>query len=95
MTFSEYKKIIEDWAAIANSHGIKLSNGNDLPLNFWKTFLGIKRSVHVEMMNGTYKRKSFSLSLLRTIEITNLLSEKQFIDEVKRVVPLYECDKNS
>ena len=93
MTNLEYKKLMDDWTLIVNSLGIKLSNGNDIPVLFWKAFLGISRTVHVEIMNDTYKRKEFSPNLAQTIRFAKRLSEEDFIDEVNIAIPIYEANK--
>jgi len=93
MTNTEYKELIENWTKLVNDSNITLSDHKPVPTLFWKTFLGITRSVHVEIMNGTYRRKEFSPGLIRTIHFVNLLEHRAFIDEVKLAIPLFEENK--
>lgn len=93
MTNDEYKIIIDGWTNKVNDLDIKLSNGKVIPHTFWKTFLGITYTVHIEIMNGTYRRKTFSPNLIRAVELTNLLDEETFTNEVKRMIPLFEKNK--
>lgn len=89
----EYKRLIEEWTNLVNSLGITLTDGSTVPINFWKTFLGISRSVHVEIMNDTYKRKVFSPNLLQTIRFAKRLKQSDFIEEVQHSIPIYESNK--
>ena len=93
MTNQEYKELIERWTKSVNDLGITLSDQKPVQTLFWKTFLGIARSVHVEIMNDTYRRKEFSPSLTQTIRFAKRLEHDAFIDEVKLAIPLFEANK--
>ncbi len=93
MTNSEYKELIERWTKLVNDSGVRLTGNSPVPTLFWKTFLGIARSVHIEIMNGTYRRKEFSPSLTQTIRFAKRLDHDVFIDEVKLAIPLFEANK--
>jgi hypothetical protein len=93
MTNTEYKELIEDWTTLINDSGITLSDKKPVPVLFWKTFFGITRSVHVEIMNGTYRRKEFSSGLAQTIRFAKRLEPDVFIEEVKAAIPLFEANK--
>lgn len=93
MTNVEYKNLIEHWTDFVNSSGVRLSDGQPVPTLFWKTFLGISRSVHLEIINDTYRRKEFSPGLSRTINFAQKLTHETFINEVKKAIPLFESNK--
>lgn len=93
MTNTQYKELIEQWNDLVNQSGITLSDNNPVPVLFWKTFLGITRSVHVEIMNDTYRRKEFSPGLAQTIRFAKRLPHDIFIEEVKAAIPLFEANK--
>ena len=46
MNFGQYKLTIDEWAKIIDDADIRLSNGQKIPITFWKTVLGLKRKVH-------------------------------------------------
>lgn len=89
----EYKKIIDEWTKLVNENGFFLSNGEEIPVVFWKTFLGVSRTVHAEIMADTYKRKTFSPSIIQTIRFARLLSLESFLSEVRAHIPIYEKNK--
>lgn len=93
MTNQDYKNQIEQWTGMINGKGITLSNGQLVPTVFWKTFLGISRTVHIEIMNDTYRRKEFSASLSQTIRFAQALTVEAFEQEVLRSIPIYEANK--
>jgi hypothetical protein len=98
ITFEEYKENIIGWTVRANELGITFSNGKPLHTTIWKNFLGISRSAHTEMMNGTYGNKktknsgTVSRSICKTIRYANLLSENHFKSEVELAVIDFEAD---
>lgn len=93
MNFESYIALISEWTKLVNDKGITLSDGSDVPPMFWKTFLGLARSVHAEMLNSTYKRKTFSRSLAKTIKYAKLLDENVFLEQVKEAIPEFEANK--
>ncbi|NQZ49693.1 MAG: hypothetical protein HRT95_05740 [Moritella sp.] len=93
MTPEEYSTLILKWTDLVNKAGITLSNNKPVPTVFWKTFLGITRSVHLEAMKGTSRRKEFSPSLAQTIRFANKLDRNVFMEEVLIAIPLYESNK--
>lgn len=93
MTNIEYKNLIEKWTQLVNESGVTLSDKKPVPILFWKTFLGITRSVHLEIINDTYRRKEFSPSLAQTIRFAKRLESDVFIEEVIAALPLFEANK--
>jgi hypothetical protein len=97
MTMNEYRANIDRWHQIASMSNITLSDGRPLPITFWKTFLGLKRKVHLDLYNGKHKVSSGLVMayVARSIYFANNLSEDAFMNEVRSAVEDYEKDKRS
>jgi len=93
MTPEEYSALILKWTDLVNNAGITLSNNMPVRTVFWKTFLGITRTVHLEAMKGTSRRKEFSPGLAQTIRFAKKLGRDEFMEEVMIAIPLYERNK--
>jgi hypothetical protein len=97
MTFEEYKQTIDEWTALLAESQITLSTGKPVPKAFWKTFLGIKRKVHQDIYNGTYKvkQKLVPAYLSRSIVFTKNLEHDVFLRLVTASIKGFEVDKSS
>ena len=97
MTMNEYRANIDRWHQIASMSNITLSDGRPLPITFWKTFLGLKRKVHLDLYNGKHKVSSCLVMayVARSIHFANNLSNDVFIREVRSSVKDYEEDNRS
>tara|TARA_B100000749_G_scaffold270258_1_gene249853 strand:+ start:1504 stop:1839 length:336 start_codon:yes stop_codon:yes gene_type:complete len=106
MNFAEYKEVILAWTAKSQKVGITFSNGKPIHTSIWKDFIGISRSTHTEIMNGTYgqkykpktasgtKRRAHMGMVAKTIEqnikFANALPEEDFFHFVKEAIERYE-----
>ena len=97
MTFEQYRQTIDDWTALLAESQITLSTGKVVPKAFWKTFLGIKRKVHQDIYNGTYKVKHnvVPFYLSRSIVFAKNLDHDVFLKLVKIYLKEFEIDKSS
>lgn len=97
MTMTQYRANIDRWHQIASLSNVTLSDGRPLPVTFWKTFLGLKRKVHLDLYNGKHKVSSgFVMAYVaRSMHFANNLSNDVFIKEVRSSVKDYEDDNRS
>ncbi len=97
MNFSQYKDQIDAWSKLVNAKKITLSNNKELPITYWKTFLGLTRKQHQDMYRGTFKNKTGLVPkyVEQAIRYANLLTEDVFIEQVKHHIALFEDDKTS
>jgi hypothetical protein len=97
MTYTEYRAQIDAWTELATKAGVTLSDGEPLPVTYWKTFLGLKRKVHQDMYNGTHRTK-FGLVpeyIARSIVFANRLEQDAFFHLVMASIPKFEQDRSS
>ncbi|MDP2566430.1 hypothetical protein [Pseudoalteromonas marina] len=97
MNFSQYKNQIDTWSKLANAKKITLSNNKELPITYWKSFLGLTRKQHQDMYRGTFKNKTGLVPkyVEQAIRFAILLPEDIFIEQVKIHIPIFEADKIS
>lgn len=80
-----YETAAKELCERINQKGVRLSNGDLVPVLFIKTFIGITRSAHVEFMNKKretprYVQRSLTMALM--LDLDNLASESEDLIEV-------------
>lgn len=102
MTYGEYKRLIDKWTKAINEAGFRLSDDKEIPVTFWKTFLGIKRKVHQDMYACKHNTKGeinpnklVPAYYAKTIYFVERLEHAVFLEEVKKHISLFEADKTS
>jgi hypothetical protein len=91
----DYKRQIDEWTDFVNKKAIHLSCGKPIPIVFWKTFLGLSRTVHIQMYNDSNSRSRFPLFVAKSIFFASMLCEDDFLCAVRLSIKEYEQDKRS
>tara|TARA_B100000749_G_scaffold280083_1_gene274718 strand:+ start:1788 stop:2102 length:315 start_codon:yes stop_codon:yes gene_type:complete len=98
MTFEDYKSTIEKWVNTCNEAGLTYTNGKPVSRALFKTVLGVKRSAHTQMLNGTYKRNPqcpIPMPVQQAIRFAEKLPTRSFISMVKLHIPEFEASRNN